>query len=314
MYAPAEKPTLYFIGVTTGKSAIMKIFPEWARLLELGDCAIRGIDFVPHDDPCRYRQAVSFIKSDPLSFGALVTTHKIDLFRASRDLFDEVDKHAALMGEASCISKRNGNLRAHAKDPITAGLALESFLPSEHWEKTRAEALVFGAGGSSLAITWHLMKPEHGKNRPSRIIVANRSPGRLMEMRHLHERLGFCIPVEYHHVQSPKEADQLLEGLRPGSLVINATGLGKDAPGSPVSDAAVFPQEGYVWDFNYRGDLLFVQQARAQEHLRRLRVEDGWIYFIHGWTQVIAEVFNVEIPASGPMFDKLSEAAAKLRN
>jgi len=24
-------------------------------------------------------------------------------------------------------------------------------------------------------------------------------------------------------------------------------------------------------------------------------VEDGWTYFIHGWTQVIAEVFHIDI-------------------
>ena len=28
---------------------------------------------------------------------------------------------------------------------------------------------------------------------------------------------------------------------------------------------------------------------------KNLHVEDGWIYFIHGWTQVIAEVFHIEI-------------------
>lgn len=27
-YAPATRPTFYFIGVTTGKSSIMKVFPN----------------------------------------------------------------------------------------------------------------------------------------------------------------------------------------------------------------------------------------------------------------------------------------------
>jgi hypothetical protein len=42
---------------------------------------------------------------------------------------------------------------------------------------------------------------------------------------------------------------------------------------------------------------------------RRLTVEDGWIYFLHGWTRVIAEVFDVNIPSSGPPFERLSELA-----
>jgi shikimate 5-dehydrogenase len=312
-YTRAEKPTLYFIGVTTGKSSIMRVFPEWARFLGLGDCAIKGMDFVPHDRPERYREAVEFIKYDPRSLGALVTTHKIDLLKACRDQFDGLDEYATLMGETSCISKRDGRLLAHAKDPITSGLSLEAFLPARHWEQTGAEALVLGAGGSAIAITWYLLKREHGRNRPVRIVVANRSPGRLQEMREIHQRLGADVPVEYHHVPAPELSDELVRHLRPGSLVINATGLGKDAPGSPITDAAVFPQDGLVWEFNYRGDLVFLRQARAQEPSRHLRIEDGWIYFIHGWTRVIAEVFHVDIPVQGPRFDELSRMAALVR-
>ena len=32
-YEKATKPTIYFIGVTTGSSSIMKVFPEWAQAL-----------------------------------------------------------------------------------------------------------------------------------------------------------------------------------------------------------------------------------------------------------------------------------------
>ena len=314
VFATAAKPTIYFLGVTTGKSSIMKVFPEWARYLGLGDCVIKGLDFIPHDAPEHYREAVAFIKSDPLSLGALVTTHKIDLFKACRDQFDELDEHAALMGEASCISKRAGKLVAHAKDPITSGLSLEAFLPERHWEKSGAEALVLGAGGSAIAVTWHLLKREHGANRPAKIIVANRSPGRLEDMKEIHRRIGCDVPVEYHHVPTPQQSDALVQRLRPRSLVINATGLGKDAPGSPLTDAAVFPPQGLVWEFNYRGDLVFLKQARAQQQKRQLTIEDGWIYFIHGWTRVVAEVFHIDIPVKGPKFDALSQIAAAARN
>ncbi|MEN6364098.1 MAG: shikimate dehydrogenase, partial [Rectinema sp.] len=102
-------------------------------------------------------------------------------------------------------------------------------------------------------------------------------------------------------------------GLKPRSLVVNATGLGKDAPGSPLTDAVSFPEGGLAWEFNYRGELVFLNQARAAAKSRGLYVEDGWVYFIHGWTRVIAEVFGVEIPTSGPGFDKLSEIAASTR-
>lgn len=312
-YQPASQPTLYFIGVTTARSSIMKIFPAWADYLGLGQCAIQGIDFKLHDEPERYREAVAFIKSDPLSRGALVTTHKIDLLQACRDQFDQLDEFADLLGEVSSISKDEHRLIGHAKDPVTSGLALEAFLPQRHWENTGAEAFLLGAGGSALAITWYLMRPEHGLNRPSRIIVANRSTPRLEEMKRIHQRIGASIPVEYVHTLTADASDCILKRLKPGSLVVNATGLGKDAPGSPLTNNARFPRNGLVWELNYRGDLQFLDQAKAEQTEKQLQIEDGWIYFIHGWTRVIAEVFHIDIPVQGPVFDQLARIAANTR-
>ena len=312
-YQPAEKPTMYFIGVTTGKSSIMRVFPEWAKHLELGDCVLRGMDFKQHDDPDRYREAVRFIKDDPFSLGGLVTTHKIDLLKACRDLFDELDEFADMMGEVSSISKRDGKLIGHAKDPITSGLALDAFLPADHWEKTGGEAFVMGAGGSSIALTWHMMQADKGSDRPSKIIVSNRSQPRLDEIREFHARHCPDVPTECHLTPRSEDNDAICSGLPPGSLVVNATGLGKDAPGSPLSDDALFPEDGVAWEFNYRGELVFLDQARAQEAERRLTIEDGWIYFIHGWTRVVAEVFDVDIPTHGPGFDELSKIAEGVR-
>lgn len=312
-YQPAAVPTMYFIGVTTRKSSIMTVFPRWAKHLGRADAVIRGIDCKWHDRPEVYRRAVEFIKGDPLSLGALVTTHKIDLLAACRDLFDELDPFAQLMGEVSGISKRDGRLIGHAKDPISSGLALEAFVPAGHWEKTGAEALALGAGGSSIAVTCYLMDPRHGANRPSRIIVTNRSQPRLEEIRHVHEKLGQSVAVEYHHTPRPEDSDALVSRLKPHSVAMNATGLGKDAPGSPITDGAKFPEHGYAWDFNYRGDLVFLDQARTQQKERALHVEDGWVYFVHGWTQVIAEVFHIDIPTRGPGFDEISRIAAQAR-
>jgi shikimate 5-dehydrogenase len=313
VYARAQKPTIYFIGVTTGQSSIMRVFPEWARRLGLGDCAIVGMDFAPHSPPERYREAVSFIESDEMSLGALVTTHKVDLLQACRDLFDELDPYASLLGEISSISKQEGGLVGHAKDPITSGLALDALLPEDHWEETGAEAFVMGAGGSSMALTWHLTRPEHGANRPGRLIVANRSTPRLEEMQRLHQQLSTGVLVECVHAPQAEHNDGVLASLKPHSLVVNATGLGKDAPGSPLTDEAVFPERGLVWDFNYRGDLVFLDQARSQAREHRLRIEDGWVYFVHGWTQVIAEVFHIDIPSGGSLFEDLSRIAAAAR-
>ncbi|MFV0382458.1 shikimate dehydrogenase family protein [Paracoccus sp. (in: a-proteobacteria)] len=308
---PAAKPTFHFIGVTTAQSSIMKVFPEWAAYLGLGDVQIRGIDLVPHDTVTNYRAVVDFLKRDPLSLGALVTTHKLDLYAACHDMMDHIDPLALLMAETSCLSKRDGRLICHAKDPVSSGLALDGFLPPDHFVRTGAEVMSMGAGGSTIALTWHLMQAARGADRPRRIVVTNRSQPRLDHIRRIHQQIGSDIPCDYVLAPAPQDNDRVMTGLAPGSLVVNATGLGKDAPGSPLGPDARFPRGGIVWELNYRGDLVFLDQARAQQQGRGLRVEDGWTYFIHGWTQVIAEVFGVAIPAFGPRFDEIARIAAR---
>jgi shikimate 5-dehydrogenase len=306
---PARRPTMYFIGVTTGRSSIRTVFPRWADALGLGDVPLVGIDLPPRAPAADYRRVVEFIAADPLSVGALVTTHKIDLYLACQDLFDEIDPLARLMGEVSSLSKRDGRLVAHAKDPISSGLAIDAFLPPGYWARTGAEAFLMGAGGSAIAISWYLTRPERGADRPSRIVVSNRGADRLGTLGRVHAELGTDVEVRTVHTPGPGDNDVVLAGLATGSLVVNATGLGKDAPGSPLTDAARFPADAVAWDLNYRGDLVFLDQARAEgAHL-----EDGWVYFLHGWTQVIAEVFDVVIPTAGPRFDELGAIASAAR-
>ncbi|WP_297747383.1 shikimate dehydrogenase [uncultured Tessaracoccus sp.] len=310
---PAEKPTFYFVGVTTGKSSIRRVFPAWAKELQLGDVEMVGIDLTLHAPREHYRRVVSFLKDDPLSLGALVTTHKIDLFREAHDLFDEVGPLAELMGEVSCLAKHDGKFVATAKDPYSSGLALDAFIPAGYFEDTGAPVFIMGAGGSAIAIDWHLSRPERGADIPSRVIVANRSSGRLDALRAIHGQAGNVTELETIHTPDPTDSDAIVAELAPGAIVINATGLGKDAPGSPLTNAAVFPERARVWDLNYRGDLLFLDQARAQQAERDLHVEDGWVYFIHGWTQVIKDVFEIGIPTSGPGFDRLADIARDVR-
>lgn len=311
-YTPADRPTLYFIGVTTRSSSIMKVFPAWAELLQLGDVEIKGIDFPPGAPAAHYREAVEFIKNDPLSLGALVTTHKIDLFNACRDMFDVADPLASLLGETSCLAKHGGKLHCYAKDPISSGLTLEDFLPENAFHQDR-DVLILGAGGACIAISWYLMQPARGHNCPARIIVSDRSATRLDELKSLHKQFDPDFPVSYHPIESTEQSDDLLNNLSPGAVIINATGMGKDLPGSPISDAARFPNKGIVWELNYRGELTFLHQAHAQQQAQQLQIEDGWNYFIHGWTQVISDVF--ELPADavvGDAFVALSDCAARV--
>ncbi len=95
------------------------------------------------------------------------------------------------------------------------------------------------AGGSTIALTWHLMQASRGAGRPSRIVVTNRSQARLDHIREIHAEIGSHIPCDYVLAPTAADNDLVMAGLKPGSLVINATGFGKDAPCSPVTEAVI---------------------------------------------------------------------------
>ena len=122
-----------FVGVTTGESSIVRIFPRWKQRLGLDeDAEVLGVDLPIHAPTAAYREVVQRIKTDQRYLGALVTTHKLDLYDACSDLFDQLDRFACLCKEVSCIAHRGGRLMGWAKDPITAGKATKvSGIPAE---------------------------------------------------------------------------------------------------------------------------------------------------------------------------------------
>ncbi|MGC0363471.1 shikimate dehydrogenase [Rhodococcus sp. 27YEA15] len=298
-----------FVGVSTGSSSIMRVFPKWAEILELPTRTLIGHDVAIDSDPQVYRDLVASIHADPNHHGALVTTHKIAVREAAGDLFDELDDLASTFGEISSIAKRGTKLTGAAKDPVTVRLGLEEFLSPTHFADTGAAALILGSGGSGSALSYQLGVRE---DAPSEVICLARTQKRLDHQRELHEKAGIDNGL-YRYVVSAgtDDVDALLTELPAHSLVVNATGMGKDRPGSPVGEHGLFPEQAVVWEFNYRGSLEFLQQARAQQEARGLIVEDGWRYFVHGWSQVIADVFDIAMPQE--TVDTLARAAAEVR-
>lgn len=304
-------PTMYFIGVTTGQSSINKVFPLWMEVLGCPEVVLEGRDHPVHDDPKNYRASVAQIKHDPNSLGALVTTHKINLFNAAQDMFEYLDPYALITGEMSSISKLDDRLEGHAKDPITAGASLEAIIEPGYFGRTGGHVLCLGAGGSAVATLLHLINKPDKDDRPERFVVVNRSQGRLDHMKEMVDKLGTDILVEFICNADAKRNDTIMEALPDYSIVINATGMGKDSPGSPITDDGIFPRHGISWEFNYRGELDFLHQSLRQVDSRDLRVEDGWIYFVHGWSQVIAQVLHFELTPK--LFAKLEQAASTVR-
>ena len=156
-------------------------------------------------------------------------------------------------------------------------------------------------------MTWYMLQRSHGTNRPSRLIVTNRSLPRLDEIRHFHGQIAPRCPSSITTRRSRTDRPAPA-GLKPGSLVINATGLGKDAARLAADGRRRLAREGTGLGFQLSRRLDVFASGPRRGRPGNLQIEDGWIYFIHGWTRVIAEVFHIDIPTSGPQFDELSRS------
>ena len=225
------KSKLIFVGVSTGGSSIMQIFPLWSEILGL-NAEIVGCDVPLRAGAASYRRILQDIIDDPAVIGALVTAHKIDLLRACGDMFDDLDHYATICDEVSCIVKRDGQVLGFAKDPISSALALDRFVPRGFWQSEKAMCFVWArvARRSRSAFVWHRLRQRRAASSLVDIL-----PERLESLRGVHDRLSSPIEFAYHLSRAAADNDALLSGLAPASLVINATGLGKDKPGSPLT-------------------------------------------------------------------------------
>jgi shikimate 5-dehydrogenase len=297
-----EPGTIYFLGVSTGGSRIHALFPQWMAALGI-DARIQGVD-LPLDAPRdQYRDLVERIARDPTVVGAVITAHKLGVYDAAHTLFEETDRFVRLCHEVSAIAKRDGKLLAAARDPIAAGSTLEAMLGSDYWLRHQADVLCLGAGGAATAIGLCLLgdpvelfpSSRVSLGMPRRVVFVDIDPGRLDAMKRVVGTLNPSAHVEYLCHARSEENDAVLRCLPPASLVINATGMGKDRPGSPLTDRAAFPDHAVVWDLNYRGALTFLAQAHAQQERQHLSVHGGWLYFLHGWAQALTPILDVDL-------------------
>jgi len=310
---------VWFIGVTTGQSAIHRIFPAWAAVLGI-DVDLEGRDLPLDATAGQYHALIDRMAATPGLVGAVVTSHKVRLLDAARDRFTTLDSAAAALGEASSIAVRADGLHAAATDPMAIRRALDEMLGPPAPGAPGMEGLVFGVGGSAralaLATLVDLPRAEPAAAGPAprvrRLHAVARRPASAAEFATVLDRASIARDRFVIHVQATQaENEGLLAQMPGGSLVVNATGLGKDAPGSPIGDRALFPRGGIAWDFNYRGTLEFERIAAAQRDRRGLQVHDGWRYFLHGWVAALAPF--LPIPGDEATFARLAQVAEAVR-
>ncbi|GAB3048212.1 hypothetical protein [Sediminivirga luteola] len=306
-------PLYLFVGVSTAGSSIHRAFPVWAPVLAPGS-TLRGID-VPESAPAEtFRRLLTAMRGNPRVHGAVITSHKLRLYRAAAELFDHIDPLAQITHEVNCVDSRHG-LRGFARDPQSLDLVLDEMFGSAVAER---EFVCLGAGGSATALLLAMRVdlpaslqagraiPRAGRGPVLRIVGRRQSS--LDEIDGVRERAGLPAgSVELVLAEDTPAVDRVVAGSAENAVVMNATGLGKTSPGSPLSDPSAFPAGALAWDFNYRGPLTFLEQARSAG----TAVEDGWDYFLAGWSAALCTIRTAEL--TDETFGKVKRASRELR-
>ena len=283
-----------FVGVTTGSSLIHQAITAWQSVLG-APCNVRGVDIALDADDDTYVRFLDELARDHGAAGAVITTHKVRVFRAGRILFADLDPLALACEEVNAIRRTPEGLYGWARDPVSVGRVVDRI-----WPGSEGKVICLGAGGTALALAKHLF----AIRTDLRFVCAD--PSRAA-VDHLARMAGH--PVAGHIGDGPW--DDLVEAGSPGSLIVNATGMGKDRPGSPITSGAQFPSRAVVWELNYRGDLQFLDQALRQAQRSQLQVHDGWQLFCHGWAAALSVV--LDLPDDEGLGDRFARAALSLK-
>ena len=261
--------------------------PGWAAALGV-DLTFKGIDLPIGAPVAAYATVVDRIQKDPTILGMVVTTHKAALWSACESSFARVTALAAMLREVGGVSRASGVLTADAPDVRSVGRAAQRLLTDERWTTGARHALILGAGGAGLSLAYNLSDrlPEIAAER---VVLTDVDPARVTTVRAIvagWERAG-AVTVE---LATPGVNDRLVSQAPPGSLMVNASGAGKDRPGSPLAPAVRLPRRSIYWDFNYRGELPLLAHARSQAALDDLLVVDGRDYLVCGWMEALCFV------------------------
>jgi shikimate 5-dehydrogenase len=116
-----------------------------------------GVDLPGATPRRRYRDLLDWIERNQQIRGMVITSHKIDLFRAGFSRFAAADRLSATLGEISALRRTpSGDLLAYATDPPSSRAAAAEL----DLGTSGGETICFGAGGAAVALMAALTLPQ----------------------------------------------------------------------------------------------------------------------------------------------------------
>ncbi len=298
---------VYFLGVRTRGSASHRAFPAWMKAIGWSASLI-GVDMPLHSDCPRYADFLARMKNDERCAGAQVTSHKIRVFECLADGFDFLDPDACSLGEVGAVAIAAGTLTGFSPDMMALAGELSRMLLAGGQRPRVREVVILGGGGAGRAVA--LASARFGGAIIPKITITERDGEVKADLEARLVALLNTAGQVHAEVRDGAENDDVVRRAPAGSLIVNATGLGKDIAGSPISGDVTLPADSIAWDLNYRGDLRFLHQARAQGG-RGVQVFDGWDYFLRNWFACLSRLAGMA-PAED-RFERFCAASEFLR-
>ncbi|MBB3606382.1 shikimate 5-dehydrogenase [Mycolicibacterium sp. BK556] len=295
-----------FVGVDTARSAVNGVFADWCAILER-EWILRHVDIPVDAEPPAYEECLDLVSASEY-VGGLVTTHKARIFDRCRDRFHYLEPICEVLGEVGILFKDETVLCGGVSD-VVSGRHILSCILDQNESVSREYAVVIGAGGAGLAAAWNL--GVEGVGDFSSVVVVENSAARVDRVLAIIADWPCGRPVKVVSSEAGF-ADDILSTLPMGGLVVNATGMGKDRPGSPIRSADCLPDHCIVWEFNYRGTLDMLRMATSVSPSKGVVTYDGFDYFACGWSVVMSRVAHSEW--SPAVYERFRSAAARLRH
>lgn len=290
-------PLILFVGFSTDGSLVHRVFDRWAEVLGR-PWRLRGVDLPPSSSPATYRHLVDAMRHNPSVLGAVVTGHKLRLYQACAPQLTYRDPAAELTHELNTLATGDG-LSAYARDALSLTHVLPGLLrrtaalPTGAGPAGEPHVLCLGAGGAATALLLALHLDDNPV-MPASLTFADTDTNALSALRAVATRVHADEDrLSFTPVAGPGDCDALVTACHRPTLIVNATGLGKDVPGSPVTGHAALGPDTLAWDLNYRGDLSFLHQAAAREAV----TVNGWDYFVAGWAGALTAIAGVPLTA-----------------
>jgi len=186
--APPAKPTVYVVGSETLPEGLLDVYPKWARRFGHRSTAIVPVAAPSEADGAGYRRFVDFLRDEYHAVGAIMVSNASTLFEHTRQMFDEFDDDAELLGEIGVVIRTPGTLTTLAPAKRAAQQAYEQLFGEA---SNPAEALIIGATGPARALAMALS--EAGKQRVCLTTLDGKS------MTDMRQRIASCRRTSVRH-------------------------------------------------------------------------------------------------------------------